>query len=63
MPNQNNRVRIDLTPEQQSQLKHLSGQDVSALEFSVEELEQRIAPGKVSLGDFTFTHPIDKPTP
>jgi type VI protein secretion system component Hcp len=63
MPNQDHRIRIDLTPEQQSQLKRLAGRDVEVLEFSVDELEQRIAPGKVSFGDFTFTNPIDKSTP
>lgn len=63
MSDQAHRIRIDLTPEQQRRLKEAAGKDVSALEFSLEELEQRIAPSSISLSDFSFTHPIDKPTP
>jgi len=37
-------VRIELTSEQKKQIKDASGQDVAALEFTQEELEQRIAP-------------------
>ena len=42
-------IRIELTPEQKQQIKAASGEDVSALEFTPEELEQRIAP--MTLGD------------
>ena len=38
------RLRIELTKEQQDQLKAASGQEVQAVELSVEELEQRVAP-------------------
>ena len=38
------RVRIELTDEQQSQVKEVVGQDVKALEFTAKELEERIAP-------------------
>lgn len=37
-------VRIELTSEQKKQIKDASGQEVGALEFTQEELEQRIAP-------------------
>jgi hypothetical protein len=37
-------VRIELTDEQKKVLHEKTGQDASAIEFSVEELEQRIAP-------------------
>jgi hypothetical protein len=38
------RVRIELTEEQRKQIKEASGEDVSAIEFTVQELEQRITP-------------------
>lgn len=38
------RVRIELTEEQKKQIKEASGEDVSAIEFTVQELEQRITP-------------------
>lgn len=37
-------IRIELTAEQKKQIKDASGEEVSALEFTPEELEQRIAP-------------------
>ena len=58
MTNEGKRIRIDLTPAQQGQVKTASGQDAVALEFAVEELEERIAPR-----DFTFTHPVDVSSP
>lgn len=42
------RIKLELTPEQQNQVREVTGADASAIEFSVEELEERIAP--VSLG-------------
>ncbi len=39
-----NRIRIDLTDEQKQQVKLAGGHDVTALEFTVTELEERIAP-------------------
>lgn len=41
-------VRIDLTDEQREQIRNATGKDANAIEFSVEELEERIAP--VTLG-------------
>lgn len=39
-----NRVSIKLTPEQVAQVKQTTGKDAKELEFSVEQLEDRIAP-------------------
>lgn len=53
-----NRIRIELTKEQQNQLKDASGQQVDAVDLSVDELEQRIAPVaflKFTLTDATIT--------
>ena len=36
--------RIKLTPEQKSQVHSATGKDAEAVELSVEELEERIAP-------------------
>jgi len=38
------RIRIELTDEQRKQIKQASGEEVSVLEFTRDELEQRIAP-------------------
>jgi len=38
------RVRIELTPEQTQQIRATIDRDVEAIELTVEELEQRIAP-------------------
>jgi hypothetical protein len=40
-------VRIDLTPEQKAQVKQETGKDADAVEFTVEQLEERIAPGEL----------------
>jgi uncharacterized small protein (DUF1192 family) len=40
-------VRIELTPEQKAQIRNATGKDAQAVELSVEELEERIAPIKV----------------
>jgi type VI protein secretion system component Hcp len=61
MTSQEHRIRIDLTPEQQNQIKQAAGQDVVAFEFTPDELEQRIVP--TSMSPFTFTKYIDKSTP
>ena len=42
------RIRIELTDEQKQQIKQASGEDVSALEFTRDEMEQRIAPLYIS---------------
>jgi uncharacterized small protein (DUF1192 family) len=36
--------RITLTPEQKDQVRKATGKDADAIELSVEELEERIAP-------------------
>jgi hypothetical protein len=38
------RVRIELTPEQRIQIEAATGEPIDALEFTVEELELRVAP-------------------
>ena len=37
-------VRIDLTPEQKQLVKHEIGKEAEAVELTVNELEERIAP-------------------
>lgn len=52
--NEKSSVRIELTEEQRKNLKEQTGADASAIEFDVEELEERIAPttlGVVELED------------
>ncbi len=39
-------VRINLTDEQKAQIRSQTGKDAEAVELSVEELEDRIAPQK-----------------
>jgi hypothetical protein len=40
----NSNFRLTLTPEQKDQIRKATGKDAEALELSVEELEERIAP-------------------
>jgi hypothetical protein len=40
-------VRIELTPEQKKQIKDASGEDVNTVEFTIQELEERVAPRMV----------------
>jgi hypothetical protein len=49
MSEKKNTVRIELTDEQKKAVREQTGQDANAIEFSVEELEQRIAPRMHSL--------------
>lgn len=44
------KVRIELTGEQKAAIKNVTGKDAEALELSVEELEERIAPRRPRLG-------------
>jgi len=37
-------LRITLTPEQKEQVRKATGKEADAVELSVEELEERIAP-------------------
>ena len=39
--------RIELTPEQKAKVRNATGKDAEAVELSVEELEERIAPRKI----------------
>jgi uncharacterized small protein (DUF1192 family) len=41
-------VRITLTPEQQKEIRKATGKNAEALELSVTELEERIAPMKLA---------------
>jgi hypothetical protein len=47
--NQKPTVRIELTEEQRKKLQQITGKDASAVEFTAEELEERIAPTKFAL--------------
>jgi hypothetical protein len=42
--NPKDQFRIKLTPEQKAQVRDVTGKDAEAVELSVEELEERIAP-------------------
>ncbi len=45
MAKSNEQVRITLTPEQRAMVKKATGKEAESLELSVQELEERIAPG------------------
>lgn len=47
MKKEESRIRIELTAEQKKQIKDASGEDVNAIEFTAQELENRIAPMKI----------------
>jgi uncharacterized small protein (DUF1192 family) len=47
MSESKNQFRIELTPEQKAKVHNATGRDADAVELSVEELEERIAPRKV----------------
>ena len=51
MSKDRNSIRLVLTPAQQEQVKQAIHRDAEALELSVQELEERIAPRKL-------VHPI-----
>ena len=44
MSSAKDQVRIQLTPEQKAMVKNATGKDAEAVELSVSELEERIAP-------------------
>ncbi|HEV8499202.1 MAG TPA: hypothetical protein VGQ56_20135 [Gemmatimonadaceae bacterium] len=48
MKKEESRIRIELTTEQRKQIKDASGEDVNAIEFTAQELENRIAPIKIA---------------
>ena len=45
----NETVRIELTDEQKEQIRDALGKDASAIELTVEELEERVSPGRWTL--------------
>jgi hypothetical protein len=47
MLNSKDQFRIKLTPEQKAQVQAATGKEAEAVELSVEELEERIAPSVV----------------
>jgi hypothetical protein len=47
MSSPKDRFRIELTPDQKDNIRKATGKDAEAVEFSVEELEARIAPAKL----------------
>ena len=49
MKKENEIVRIELTPEQKELVKKETGKEGDAVEFTVKELEERIAPRMMSL--------------
>ena len=44
MSNPKANIRLTLTPEQKEMVKNQTGKNAEAVEFSVQELEERIAP-------------------
>lgn len=44
MSNPKEQVRINLTEDQKAQIRRQTGKDAEAVELSVDELEDRIAP-------------------
>ena len=40
----NKRISLKLSPEQQKQVRQATGKSAEALDLSIEELEERIAP-------------------
>jgi len=51
MDSSKGQFRIELTPEQKDKVRNATGKDAEAVELSVEELEERIAPrAKASKG-------------
>jgi hypothetical protein len=49
MSSPKDQIRIELTPEQKASIRSTTGKDAEAVEFSVEELEARIAPSGLYL--------------
>jgi uncharacterized small protein (DUF1192 family) len=47
MSNPKEQFRIELTPEQKSEVRKATGKDAEVVELSVEELEERIAPAMI----------------
>ena len=47
------RISLKLSPEQQKQIKDATGKNAGALELTVQELEERIAPMTLDIGSAT----------
>ena len=47
MSSDKNQVRIELTPEQKANIRSATGKDAEAVEYTVDEIEARIAPTKL----------------
>ena len=43
MENEKPRIRIELTEDQKQKIKQASGEEISVIEFTMQELEERIA--------------------
>jgi hypothetical protein len=54
------RIRIELTPEQRTQVKEASGKEIASVDLRIDELEQRIAP---TTADFHMTSSTIKASP
>jgi hypothetical protein len=46
MSSEKKNIRLELTPEQKQMVKNATGKSAEAVEFTVQELEERIAPMK-----------------
>ena len=58
MSNPKDQIRIQLTPEQKALVKNATGKDAEAVELSVGELEERIAPVTFTTQPFKTKGPI-----
>jgi hypothetical protein len=47
MSSEKKNVRLDLTEEQKAMIKNATGKSADSVEFTVQELEERIAPMKL----------------
>jgi len=45
--NEDRPVRLELTPEQKTVVRNATGQEAEALELSVDELSERLAPARL----------------
>jgi hypothetical protein len=45
--NEDRPVRLELTPEQKTVVRNATGQEAEALELSVDELSERVAPARL----------------
>ena len=54
MDSSKGQFRIELTPEQKAKVRNATGKDAEAVELSVEELEERIAPRTLRASRLAF---------